>query len=73
MSLPSKPSPASGPRACPGWLLQPGAGMGRGPDRGISSFQRTVSKREGEKGEKAKVKGAGSPCEEAQIGKEISR
>lgn len=47
--------------------------MGRGLDRGISSCLRTESRREGEQGEKVKVKGAGSPCEEAQTGKEISR
>lgn len=47
--------------------------MRRGPDRGISSCLRTESRREGEKGEKAKVKGARSPCEEAPTGKEISR
>lgn len=40
---------------------------------GIPSLQRVRSRGEGENREKAKVKGAGSPCEEAQTGKEISR
>lgn len=39
---------------------------------GIPSLQRVRSRGEGENREKAKVKGAGSPCEEAQTGKEIS-
>ena len=47
---------------------------GRGLDSGISSCRRVQSRREGEKvGGEAKVKGVGSPCEEAQTGKEISR
>lgn len=40
---------------------------------GIPSLQRVRSRGEGGNPEKAKVKGAGSPCEEAQTGKEISR
>lgn len=62
------------PARCTPCLASPWrAGMERGPDGGISSRLRVESRREGEKGEKAKVKGTGSPCEEAQTGKEISR
>lgn len=49
-----------------------GCGIGRGLDRN-SKPPEGQEQRGGGNREKAKVKGAGSPCEEAQTGKEISR
>lgn len=76
LSLPGQPPPA--PTAFrlgshPVWLL-PWSWKGAGLDRGISSHLRVASRREGKKGGESESEGEpGSPCEEAQTGKEISR
>lgn len=74
MRLPRKPpSPPSGPSSRPIWLLWvvlEGEGAGQ---RNLKLPEGPEQKRGGKGGGEAKVKGVGSPCEEAQTGKEISR
>lgn len=66
----NEPSGA-GPPLPPLRHLQFGSGIGRGLDRN-SKPPEGQEQRGGGNREKAKVKGAGSPREEAQTGKEIS-